>query len=316
MLIRPQAESDYPGAVALLNRLYDDGLTVPHYAAQQAERQADPPFCVLVAVAEGRLVGRAAGGSDPSLPDGEMICSVMVSPGMEGRGIGSALFDQLLAFYREHRPARLRATVGDEQPEPLRWAEHRGFERRYHIVESRLDLTRWEPGRLSDRVAAARAGGFHVVPYGAIRTPGNDARLWQFYHALLRDTPDGAEWREPPCERWLEWALEGPTAWPDGCLLLLDPAGEWIGLTFMKRYNDQSGDAHIYLTGIAPWARGRGLSTVLKVEGACRARAAGVRGLTTINEEQNRPILAVNRRMGFARTQGYYRLVRPWPGER
>lgn len=312
MQIRVQTEADYPGLVALVNELYDEGLTVEEYARQQAARQANPPFVVLVAEVDGRVVGRAAGGVDSELPEGDMLCSVLVAPGMRGQGVGSALLTGLHGFYREHEPQRLRATIADEPPAVLAWAERRGFQPTYHILESRLDLASFDPGPLFGRVTEAEKRGTRFLPFSALRSPESETRLWKLYSEIRADTPDGAEWRETPRDEWLKWAFQEPVAWPDGWLVAVDGAGNWVGLTFMQRYVDDSGDAHIYMTGITREHRGQGLSTALKMAAACRAKEQGIAGLTTINEENNAPILAVNRRMGFVKTDGYYRLVCPW----
>lgn len=314
MRIRPQMEADYPALVELLNAIYREAFSVEEYARQQSTRPADLPFTVLVAEIEGQLVGRGSAGATPQLPEGDMAISVAVALPVRRLGVASALLASLLAFCQPHRPARLRANLPDDSPEALSWAERRGFARKFHMLESRLDLTTYDPARLAGRVEVVQARGIRLVPFSAVRSKRNEARLWQFYQCLMKDTPDGADWRETPKDEWLDWAFRESAAWPEGWLIAIAPGGDWAGLTFMQKYTDGSG-AHIFMTGVRPEYRGQGIATALKLEGARVAKEHGLTSLSTINEEENRPILAANQRIGFARVSGFYRLVRPFVEE-
>lgn len=312
MLIRPQTETDYPAQVELLNTVFGEVLTVEEYARQQASRPADRPYLVLVAEVDGQVVARGAAGIDPRLPDGDMGFYIAVAPAMRGRGIGTALHSQLLEFCRTHRPARLRASMGDQSAEALAWVERRGFSRMFYILESHLDLAAFDPAPLADRVESVKARGIRLLSFSQLRSRQNEPRLWRLYMGLLKDTPDGSEWRETPQDDWLQWAFREPAAWPEGWLLAVTPDGDWAGLTFMQKYLDGSGMAHIYMTGVKREYRGLGIATALKVEGARLAKEQGITRLSTINETENLPILAANQRLGFTRVSGFYRLVRPF----
>lgn len=74
------------------------------------------------------------------------------------------------------------------------------------------------------------------------------------------------------------------------------------------RYGDL---AYNELTAVQPHARGRGLALPLKLEVIRRARAAGLRVMKTNNLSTNAPMLAVNRRLGFAAQPGAFGLRRP-----
>ncbi len=318
MQIRPQTEADYVAAVALINTVFDEGMTVENYA-REAERKAGQAFTVLLAEVDGQIVGRAAGGIDPRLPRGEMACQVTVHPSLRRQGIGRALFDALQGFYAEHNPSNLRATVSDE-PEVAGWAERRGFRTMHHNLENWLDLTTFDPAAfgafevIGTGEAVKAAKGVRLSSFAAEReqTAKAESKLYRLYHDLLNDTPDGGDWATPPEENWLKWALQSPGSWPEGIWLAVTPAGKWVGLTLMQRYTDESRRGHIFMTGVKRAYRGRGLATALKVVAAARAKEAGLVGLTTLNDASNKQILAVNHRLGFQKRAGFYRLIKPW----
>jgi len=309
LLIRPQTEADYAAAVDLINTVYDEGLTVEGYA-NDTERRAQNPSMVLIAEVNGQVVGRAAGGLDPRLPPGELSCMVTVHPTMRRRGVGHSLWDALQPFYAQQNPASLRSTVSDE-PEVAGWAERRGFRVMHHQIEGWLDLSSFDPAAFAAFTVPA---GVRLSTYAAEhrQTERAESRLYQLYSQHLRDTPDGGDWAIPPEEEWIRWALHSDGSWSEGIWLAIDPAGDWVGLSLMGRYTDGSQRGHIYLTGVRPSYRGVGLATALKVRAASQAKADGLVGLTTLNDATNKPILAVNQRMGFRKKSGIYRLIKPW----
>jgi predicted GNAT superfamily acetyltransferase len=53
------------------------------------------------------------------------------------------------------------------------------------------------------------------------------------------------------------------------------------------------------MTGVARTHRGRGIATALKVDVLARAKARGLRAMTTVNDEPNKAMRGVNIKLGY-----------------
>lgn len=89
---------------------------------------------------------------------------------------------------------------------------------------------------------------------------------------------------------------------PEGVFVAVAPDGGWVGLSELHLpIATRPGTLHNGLTGVLPEWRGHGVALALKL---AAARAALERGFThsrTGNHSVNRPMLAVNGRLGFVR---------------
>lgn len=307
LTIRPQTPADF----AAIGAMESPVIGVP-FAAEEVARQAEnagPNFCALVAERDGKLIGRASAGFMPEhTPAGDMRCLVAILPEERGNSVGTALWEALQPLLAERRPNHLRANVDANDARSFAWAKHRGFGILHHHLFNQLDLAALDPGALQTHVAAAEARGFRFVPFAELRTPTNERRFHELYVACDRDTPDATDEDIPSWEEWRSWGLDAENSAPELWVVAIAPDGEWAGLTMPQR--DGQDRAHIFMTGVARPYRGQGLSVAMKAAAALGARARGLRVMTTLNHGSNQPILAANRRLGFAVVQSIYRMVK------
>ncbi|HYG59173.1 MAG TPA: GNAT family N-acetyltransferase [Symbiobacteriaceae bacterium] len=301
LILRPQSPSDYTAIAEMESALFGFPITPANVAAQEA----DQPFCGIVAELDGHLVGRGfAGHMKRHTPAGDMRVELGVRPEFRQQGIGRQLWMALQPFFAEQQPRHLRANGTDEQPEIVAWALRLGFQATHHLLFQSLDVRAFDPAPWQAQAAA----GVQCVPFTELKSPAAERRLHALYQEFLSQTPDAAEAPYMDFEPWRAWAFEGAGAWPGGCLMAMDDRGEWLGFTLMQK--DGADRAHVFMTGVVPEYRGRGVSTLLKVAAALRARAEGIGKLTTLNHAANERIVAVNRRMGYQVDQGIHRLVK------
>lgn len=310
VVIRPQVAADYPAIGSL------EGVPPEEVAAQAT---SNPQFTGLVAVRDGRVVGRASAGfMHQSTPVGDLRCLVTVDPAWRRQGVGAALWSALLEAVRVFRPVHLRANGNPGDPDSVAWARHRGFAVTQHLKFQRLDLEAAVEGAPAPEPApepapapapaAAPAAGFRFVPFSELRTPDGERQLHAMYQEYLSHTPDAAESPYQPFEPWRSWAFDSEGAWPEGWLVAVAPDGRWAGFTLAQRSGERQ--AHIFMSGVAPDFRDVGLGTALKAAAIRHARRLGVNALTTLNHAANAPILAINRQLGFRVEEEILRLVR------
>jgi RimJ/RimL family protein N-acetyltransferase len=69
------------------------------------------------------------------------------------------------------------------------------------------------------------------------------------------------------------------------------------------------------MTGVDREYRRRGLATGLKVLAIARAREMGYRSIRTFNDSTNAPMLAINRKLGFARKPAWIGFRKTFEGK-
>ncbi|GGM20824.1 GNAT family N-acetyltransferase [Deinococcus aerophilus] len=303
-----------PGWVALSNALLNRQVTAGALLDEDARRdptQLSRRWVVLDRGDGGGVVGTAHLYFFPFDPPGCLHASVLVHPAHRGRGVGRALWRTLEAEARQHNGARLAATVADNDAASLAWARRRGFAPQFHRFTSKLDLHTFDAAAFQADVERAAAQGVDFADLHGADGPTLD-RYVNFVADRLTETPDLAGHPRWPLEQVREILRLDHAPRPEWLVLAVGPDGQWLGTTAMVAV--ASGTvAYNELTAVAPGARGRGLALLLKLQAIRRAREAGFPVMRTNNHSANTPMLAVNRRLGFAPLPGQYTLVRPAP---
>jgi GNAT superfamily N-acetyltransferase len=101
------------------------------------------------------------------------------------------------------------------------------------------------------------------------------------------------EWRK-------DWLLV-PSFLPDAFFAAIDGQGRWLGMSDLQRSIEDPSFIWQGLTGVRPEARGKGIAMALKLETVRYAQQLGVDHIKTWNDQQNRPMLAINEAMGFVK---------------
>ncbi|QOF76361.1 N-acetyltransferase [Variovorax sp. 38R] len=313
---RQRHDEDYPGEPQP-----DDAHT------QQNVQQHTPLHVVHRAFArdaQGRIVGslnmgvRREGSPDYATfaPFIDVWGGVLRSH--QRQGVASTLLHRLLALMEARDPST--ATFKTHLPEGRAFLAAIGATEKHRSIENRMAfdsldwaaLARWR----ADALAPAHGLRLEIhagrVPFDRLAT------LMAPLSALLEDAPTSALERAP-----LRFELEGFHAW----YAELDRSGGEHFLVLLRDANDEvaavcdASWSQLYpdrmfqrLTGVARAWRGKGLAKGVKaiMLQLVRERHPEVVMAVTHNAEVNAPMLAINRRLGFAahRHDGVYQIGR------
>jgi mycothiol synthase len=240
----------------------------------------------------GHLQGRDRSVPEPSHRPGQFHFAVDVAPAHRGRGIGGALYARLDAFARQ-RSAHLLYVAYDETPDApaASFLRERGFTPLERFLPSSIALDTFDPAEFAAAVERVEQQGIVLTTYAALGD--STARRLQLY-ALEEAAHAVQPFRE--IEPYVGVAY--PT-WEEKFLrrdsttifLALAPVTEEIvGVITALEW---------YFTGTHPNWCGRGIATALKVRCMAEAKARGMGCMETENHEDNAPMLAINRKLGF-----------------
>jgi len=233
---------------------------------------------------------------------------LVVEPSMRCRGIGSALWEALLAFLHEQGVERLASEVGEADDPGLAFAEQRGFRIDRHLFHSTLDLEMFDQAPYLPAMAALEARGMRFCSLADFPdSPETRRRLYELNLTNVLEIPGvtNSPWTFSDFEKFV---IEAPWFDRAGQLLAVD-GDQWIGLAAVS-LNLETHSAYNEHTGVLRAYRGRNVAQVLKVMAARHARDRGARTLGTHNDSLNAPILAINRKMGYQPHPGKFLLVR------
>jgi GNAT superfamily N-acetyltransferase len=184
-----------------------------------------------------------------------------------------ALYDVAEAHLVERGATRMRSMGGD--------LERRGYEPEHVEIFSAL-----EPFRVD-----APAGARTLVEFA-----GRERELYELSLAC-GDLPGGKPESSFSYDEWVSEALGDPTLTWDGSFVLevddVPSAYAWLVL------DRERGLAHNEMTGTRPEFRGRGLALGVKLATVRWAAENGVSRIYTSNHEDNEPMRAVNRKLGY-----------------
>jgi ribosomal protein S18 acetylase RimI-like enzyme len=133
--VRPGIEQDGPEMLRLWREMMDFHARLeprfrprPELEGEQAWEEhlrahvwGSEDWCVLVAEAEGRLVGQIMGMLREAVPVFEperygYVTDIVVDPAARRSGVGQALFDALKAWFRERGASHLELAVAHNNP--------------------------------------------------------------------------------------------------------------------------------------------------------------------------------------------------------
>ncbi|THA27149.1 GNAT family N-acetyltransferase [Streptomyces sp. RKND-216] len=259
----------------------------------------------LVAVDEdGRVTGCADTGIDvESAEPGHGFLLTEVRPDARGRGAG-----QVLTAAAETRLASLGVTavhsrVADDGCSPG-FAERRGYLRGGPVRYLALDLAE----------AVLPEPRAPLPPGTELRTAaaftGDLRPLYEADVECVADEPGDMVVAPVPFEDWLllNWARPDFDADLTTVALVDGAVAAYSVAQVDGRDRYWSG-----MTGTRRAFRGRGLARLAKTASLRRARAAGYRHAFTGNDADNRPMLAVNARLGYRPAAMQWRCVKRLP---
>lgn len=298
-------------SLADLHNAYNPEPETPEKIVEWEERF--PPdgirHQVVAENASGRVLAFGEAGRVPWKKPGWFWAWVVTDPVAAGRGLGSALYAEVESWARENGATTIEAEVRDNHGEALAWAQRRGYAHDRHRFESTLDLGTFDDARFAGVVAAAAAGGIRFCTLAGVPGEATERQMYDLYRETFRDVPGFADEPDyPPFDQWRRWSVEGSDAAHD-CFVLAFDGDRLAGLS-TARIVPATGALYIQYTAVHRDYRGRGLALAIKLAGVEAARRRGLPYVRTNNDSLNAPMLAVNRKMGYVPSPGFYGLLK------
>ncbi len=315
MLIRPLDTSrDFPALAALL-AVRDPEPPTPELlrewegnAPEGLLRQRLVAFDKLSDVDAEAMIGFSDAVSWPWEPPHQFWISTVVAPNHRRQGLGARLAEAAMTFAREQGATRLVAEVRDNVADGLRFAERYVFRRDRHIFESRLHLADFDEQWFAGAVTRVEAEGIRFLSLADLGDTDEVRRkLYDLNAALARDSP-GRDGDFFPFEQFQKTVCSASWYRPDGQIVAVT-GDSWIGMAAVGYFANTNSMYNMF-TGVEPIWRGRGIALALKLLAIACARRYGAGYISTNNDSENAPMLAINRTLGYQPEPGYYRMIR------
>jgi RimJ/RimL family protein N-acetyltransferase len=262
----------------------------------------------------GNVVGVGGISQSPFANDPHKFwVTVLVERNHSRRGIGRALAALLDAEAIAHRAICFWSSARKDDARSLRFAERQGYSERRSTWMSVLDVSASVTVEGDDRTAQFEHDGIRLTTL-ADEGPRREEvrrRLHELWVETARDVPRMGDYTPMNYELFVA-DLEGPTVIPEACFLARHEE-KYVACTHLERNLRRSDYLIVGYTGTLPAYRSRGLATELKRRSLEYARSHGIRYLQTFNDSLNKPIWAINEKMGFRRSVEWVQLERPFP---
>jgi GNAT superfamily N-acetyltransferase len=230
-----------------------------------------------------------------------LIINVEVRPEYQCRGIGTALYNQVMAGLDALDPHVLRADAFANLPQGFAFLQTRGFHEAFRETPVHLDITTFDPGPYIGLEPKLKAEGVVIKTLRELQSdPGRDRKVYDLYCEADKDLPhEGDSIDEPAFDEWLTWDLYAPSTLQDAYFIAVR-GNEYIGLRELGKYPD-SDTLLGGLLGVRREYRQRGIGLALQLRGIAYAREHGYRSLKTCTAIQNAPMQALFNKLGYAR---------------
>jgi GNAT superfamily N-acetyltransferase len=223
---------------------------------------------------------------------------VGVRPDLRRRGIGGQLWAVIETHARAVGGLTLRSWVISDCPDGERFLTARGFNLVQREFQSWVDPQSIDTGAVARAFADAENHGLRVVPLRKVLAH-MEPRLLQLFLAGDRDVPHHTPSTQVSANTFRRVILRNPILDQDCSTVVLERS-EPVALCWLK--GDLGvGRYGIEFTATAPEWRGRGLATLAKLAAYDLAARRGIRWIATANDQDNAPMLAVNRKLGHQR---------------
>ena len=268
----------------------------------------------------GEAIGVTMGGHSAENPDLFGTWS-FISPEVKGAEVAAALLDQVSAYCRELGIKRLMINTA-ANADAERYAPQRGAAPSFVGIRMGLDLAAVDPEGFAGLAAPSAANGEYRLVHWVDACPDELAAAYCVAREAMNDAPR-VEGEEKPVHD-LERLRGGEAAWMRQGVRVMTTAavaadGAIAGFNMIALYPEQPEFAEIHDTGVAREHRGHGLGVRIKAAATLRLLRdhPGAEHLYTFNAQDNAPMIAVNRRLGYrdaAKWETYLHDIAETPG--
>ncbi|MGE5673930.1 MAG: GNAT family N-acetyltransferase [Mycobacterium leprae] len=274
--------------------------------------KCSPPYCRhgwFVAVAYDQVVGFACYDQwEGSYHPRKFSIDLWVDPPYQRRGIGSKLYETLMAALAPFEPLSIATDSRESLPNAMRFLQERGFTEGLRKWQSTLLLDTFDP-TLSDTEERLQEQGIVIRPYADLTgDPELDWKLFDLVSTVRMDEPTTEPLTPLNYESWVRELHEYPDFLPE-YYLIATHGDRFVGQSVLWR-SPEEGQLNTGLTGVRRAYRNRGIALAMKVRLLTRAKEAGYKQVITFNAAVNRAMLGINERLGFVKTPAWIDYVK------
>jgi len=303
--LRPFTDGDHAVLVEISNESYPDyGWTVEEVRYFDADWKPEGYYQRRVVAEED---GAPVGYSDVSHSRGQFVpdnynIDLVVRPAARRRGIGTMLFDDAVSALWPRKAHWVRNGQKESDAHSVAFAKKIGAVELKRDWESRLDLATFDPAPFAVAPKRAADAGVRLTTLAdELKSDPDAVRKAYALHAEARiDVPSIDPATPSPYERFEEEILRSPYALPEAHFLAIRN-GRYVAECSMGQEGTDPGVIYQHLTAVLRDERGKGIAMALKLETIEYAKRAGLREIRTWNASINRPMLAINEALGFAK---------------
>ena len=305
LTLRPFGDVDYGAYVEIANECYPDyAWTVDEIRHFDADWEPEGYFKRRVIAEEG---GVPVGYSDAANARGQFVpenyrLEVMVRPSARRRGTGTRLFDDAIAVLRERHARWVRMDGKESEPATVPFARHAGLAELRRDWESRLAVAAFDPAPFANAMKRVADAGIRITTLADEMKVDPDAvrKVYGLHEAARVDVPSFDPPTPSPYERFEQEVLRAPYALPEAHFLAIRDS-RYVGESAMGKEGTDPSIIYQHLTAVLREERGKGIAMALKLKTIEYAKRVGLREIRTWNASINRPMLAINEALGFAK---------------
>ena len=244
---------------------------------------------------------------------GTVWLNLYVDPPHRRQGVGTALYEHMLAALQGGQGEKLHVSLADDCLECLRFAEKRGFSERSHSLAMKLDLAAFDDKPYDLILDRLQKEGFLFT---SMEQLGNSQEAQRKLYALNDMTSSETPGSEG-VHAWLSFedfqtrVCQSDWYKPAGQMLVIDSTtGDWVGLSAITRFEGADYAYNLH-TGVDKRYRGRKLAQAVKITALRYAREAlGVTEVRTNHNSRNLPMIAIDRKFGYVDMVGRFGMER------
>jgi GNAT superfamily N-acetyltransferase len=228
---------------------------------------------------------------------------VAVLPEDRGRGHGTALYDELAAAVIERGGRALAAAAKESMAEGVRFVTKRGYREVKRDWESRLFVKGFDFERFATADDRVKKQGIRIVTLAdeMQRDPAALQKAFELNEDCRMDIPSVDPPTRHTFDEFRRDDVDAPSALLDAFYIAIDKEGQYLGVSNMFRSLDDPTFIWQGITGVRREARGKGIAMALKLRTVRYTIDKGIEHIKTWNDVRNRPMLAINEALGFAK---------------
>lgn len=307
--LRPFEEGDYEAFMRLHNLVETDSPVTVNELRHYFETRKDEFIAleVLDGPHQGDLTAIYFLRKD-QLGEGQIRFDIYLEPSRTTSDLQQQLYTAVLEKVTPHKPRALTVSIREDWQAWMNFYNTKGFEEVERQWDSRLNVKTFDPAPFTWAPAKAVSAGITFKTLADL--PNIEATQRLLYttitQVLLPDVPFSEPLSIWPFETWLERAWHNPHRDFAGTFLAF-AEDDLVGISELFS-TDTPGKFSTGLTAVRREYRRKGIAQTLKLKAAEYVRENGGVEIETVNHLNNRPMLAINEAMGFAKLPAWVRL--------